>query len=53
VVALKVVELKPEQLPLLIRFKVGDEVKEYLLLKTKQDKLLLNKSNGDCPVQNS
>ena len=50
---MQVVELTPEQLPLLIRFKVGNETKEYVLLKTKQGKLLLNKSNGQCLTQNS
>jgi hypothetical protein len=50
---MEVVELKPDQLRLLIRFKVGNETKEYVLLKTKQDKLLLNKFNGDCQTQNS
>jgi len=49
----QVLELKPEQLPLLIRFKVGGETKEYVLLKTKQDKLLLNKSTGECRTKNS
>jgi hypothetical protein len=48
---MEVVELKPDQLPLLIRFKVGDETKEYVLLKTKQGKLLLNKSNGEGQTQ--
>jgi hypothetical protein len=50
---MQVVDLKPEQLPLLIRLKVGDETREYILLKTKQGKLLLNKSNGECGTQNS
>jgi len=48
---MEVVELKPDQLPLLIRFRVGDEIREYILLKTKQGKLLLNKSNGECRTQ--
>jgi len=43
--ALDAGEIKPEQLPLLIRFKVGTETREYVLLRTKQGKLLLNKSN--------
>ena len=51
-ISMKVLALKPEQLPLRIRLKVGDDVKEYLLLKTKQDKLLLNKSTGDTRTQN-
>jgi len=36
-------ELKPEDLPVRIRLKVSGEIKEYLLVKTKQDRLLLNK----------
>ena len=50
---MQVLELTPEQLPLLIRFKVGSETKEYVLLKTKQGKLLLNKSYGECLTQSS
>jgi hypothetical protein len=48
---MRIVELKPEELPLLIRFKVGIETREYVLLRTKQGKLLLNKSNGELPPQ--
>ena len=49
---MNVLELKPDELPLLIRLRVGNESKEYLLLKTKQDKLLLNKPNGGRQTQN-
>jgi len=44
----KVLELKPEEFPIAIRLKVTGGDKEYLLVKTKQDKLLLNK-----PVESS
>jgi hypothetical protein len=40
---MKVLELQPGDLPLVIKLKLGRENREYLLLKTKQDKLLLNK----------
>ena len=50
---MKLLELKPDQLPLIIRLKVWNETKEYVLLKTKQDKLLLNKPNGERPTQNT
>jgi hypothetical protein len=50
---MKIVELKPEQLPLRIRFVVEGEVREYVLLKTKGNKLLLNKPTGESPSKNS
>jgi len=50
---MQVVELTPDQLPLLIRFRVGDETKEYVLLKTKQGKLLLNKFDGEYRKNNT
>lgn len=37
------VELKPEDLPVRLKFRSPDGVKEYVLIKTKQGKLLLNK----------
>lgn len=43
----KVLNLAPEQLPIYIRLKVGDELREYILLTTKQGKLLLNKFDGE------
>lgn len=46
-----VLELTPDQLPLVLRLKLKDQVKEYVLLKTKQDKLLLNKPNEVHPTQ--
>jgi len=46
-------ELKPDQLPLIIRFRISGATKEYVLIRTKQDKLLLNKPNGECPKQNA
>jgi hypothetical protein len=48
----KVLELKPEQLPLVIRLQLTRETREYVLVKTKQDKLLLNKPNGGVQAQN-
>ena len=39
----KTLELKPEDLPVTVRLKLPEGEKEYILLKTKQDKLLLNK----------
>jgi hypothetical protein len=49
---MKVISLKPEQLPILLRLQVGEEIREYVLIKTRQDKLLLNKSTGENPTQN-
>jgi hypothetical protein len=43
---MKAIELKPEELPLTIRLSLPSGTKEYVLVKTKQDKLLLNKPNG-------
>ena len=40
---MKTLELKPQDLPVAIRLKLREDEKEYILLKTKQDKLLLNK----------
>jgi|SRR6267378_410589 len=36
-------ELKPEDLPMTVRLKTQDGSKEYVLVMTKQEKLLLNK----------
>lgn len=36
-------ELKPEQLPVTIRLKSSEGTKVYVLVRTKQDRLLLNK----------
>jgi hypothetical protein len=40
---MKVLELQPGDLPLVIKLKLEGENREYLLLKTKQNRLLLNK----------
>ena len=45
---MKILELKPEDFPLAIRLHVAGGSKQYVLVKTKQDKLLLNK-----PLENS
>jgi hypothetical protein len=42
-VDMRTLELKPEDFPLAIRLHVAGGSKEYVLVKTKQDKLLLNK----------
>jgi hypothetical protein len=40
---MKTLELKPDDLPIVINLNSLSEKREYILLKTKQDKLLLNK----------
>ena len=50
---MRVLELKPSDLPIVIRLKLFSETKEYVLLKTKQDKLLLNKPNGERQTQST
>ena len=42
---MSVLELKPDQLPLVIKLKTKDHTREYVLIRTRQDKLLLNKPN--------
>lgn len=44
----RVLELKPNDFPLAIVLRLVGGDKEYILVKTKQDKLLLNK-----PVENT
>jgi hypothetical protein len=36
-------EFTPEELPVTIRLKSQDGTKDYVLVRTKQDRLLLNK----------
>ena len=36
-------ELKPEEFPITVRLRCREAVKEYVLIMTKQGKLLLNK----------
>jgi hypothetical protein len=43
---MKSLELKPEDLPMTVKLKTQDGTKVYLLLGTKQGKLLLNKPMG-------
>jgi hypothetical protein len=43
----RMIEFKAEDLPVTIRLTVAGEVKEYVLVKTKQDRLLLNKPQKD------
>jgi len=45
---MKILELKPADFPLAIRLQLAGSSKQYVLVKTKQDKLLLNK-----PLENS
>jgi hypothetical protein len=40
---IKLLELKREDFPVRVRLRVEGGWKEYVLVKTKQDKLLLNK----------
>ena len=49
----KRLELKPEDLPMTIRLDLPGDQKEYVLLKTKQDKLLLNKQTPASADRNS
>ena len=49
----KTMELKPENLPLRLRYQGPGGVKHYVLLKTKQDKLLLNKSVEEADSEKS
>jgi len=43
---MKPLELKPEDLPITVRLKTQEGSKEYVLVMTKQEKLLLNKPLG-------
>jgi hypothetical protein len=43
---MKPLELKPEDLPITVRLKTREGSKEYVLVVTKQEKLLLNKPLG-------
>jgi hypothetical protein len=40
---MKVLELKPQDFPVTVLLQAPGGSKEYVLVKTKQDKLLLNK----------
>jgi hypothetical protein len=48
---MRVIELKPEQLPLVIRLKADGQCRDYVLIRTKQDKLLLNRPNDVSPTR--
>ena len=43
---MKPLELKPEDQPIIVKLKTQDGTKDYVLLMTKQEKLLLNKPMG-------
>lgn len=38
-----ILDLKPEEFPITVRLRCRESVKEYVLIMTKQGKLLLNK----------
>jgi hypothetical protein len=44
---MKILDLKPVDFPLAIRLYVDGGFKQYVLVKTKQDKLLLSKPLGN------
>ena len=46
-----ILELTAEQLPLVIRLRIKDQARDYVLIKTKQDKLLLNKPQKEYLVE--
>jgi hypothetical protein len=43
---MKPLELRPEDLPIMVKLKTQDGTKDYVLIMTKQEKLLLNKPMG-------
>lgn len=47
---MKTLELRPEDFPVVVRLKLWRDDKAYILVKTKQNKLLLNKLIGR-PIQ--
>jgi hypothetical protein len=40
---MKILEIKPEEFPVVVQLRFPGGTKEYVLVKTKQGKLLLNK----------
>jgi len=48
---MKALELKPEDLPMTVRLKTHSGSKDYVLVVTKQEKLLLNKPLGSTREQ--
>jgi hypothetical protein len=40
---MKTIELKPEDFPVTVQLHISGGIKQYVLVKTKQEKLLLNK----------
>jgi len=48
---MKILELKPGDFPLGIRLQLVGGPRQYVLVKTKQDKLLLNKPPQSCSVK--
>jgi hypothetical protein len=43
---MKVLDLKPEDFPVVVQLRSPEGSKQYVLVKTKQGKLLLNKPPG-------
>jgi hypothetical protein len=43
---MKSLELKPEDPPITVKLRTQDGTKDYVLIMTKQEKLLLNKPMG-------
>ena len=41
---MKILEFKPEEFPVTVQLRSPEGTKQYVLVKTKQGKLLLNKS---------
>ena len=52
VASVKTLELKPEDLPVRLRFEGPEGIKDYVLIKTKQGKLLLNKPIEETRKEN-
>jgi hypothetical protein len=45
---MKILELKPEDFPVMVQLRSPEGYKQYVLVKTKQGKLLLNRPNGSA-----
>ncbi len=49
ILTMKLIELKVGDFPIVIKLNLSNETREYLLVKTKQDKLLLNRAIEAVP----
>lgn len=45
---MKILELKPEDFPVMVQLHSPEGNKQYVLVKTKQGKLLLNRPTGSA-----